>query len=126
MARKIAYWATTGLLALMSAFAAFSYLSGGKEAVEGFAALGYPQQLRVILGIAKGLGVIVLLAPGLRVAKEWAYAGFAFAWISATVAHTLAHDGHGYLPPILIALLIVSYVTRPESRRLTPAPVIAT
>jgi DoxX-like protein len=126
MARKIAYWASTGLLAAMSLFAAFAYLSGGSQAVEGFAHVGYPQQLRIILGIAKPLGAIALLIPGWPILKEWAYAGFTFAWISAFVAHCLAKDGgEAFMPLVLLALLIVSYVTRPADRRVGGKPVLA-
>jgi hypothetical protein len=117
MARKIAYWVSTGLLAALSLFAGFAYLSGSPQAVEGFAHVGYPQQLRIILGIAKPLGAIVLLVPGLPKLKEWAYAGFTFAWISAFVAHYLAKDGpKAFTPLILLGLLAISYVTRPASR----------
>lgn len=119
MARKVIYGFTTGLLAALSLFATFVYLSGSPQAVQGFAHAGYPQQLRVLLGIAKGLGAIVLLVPGLPVLKEWAYAGFTFAWIAACVAHYLAHDGTtAFIPLVLLALLFVSYFTRPEGRRL--------
>jgi uncharacterized membrane protein YphA (DoxX/SURF4 family) len=98
--------------------AAFGYLSGGPQSVEGFAHVGYPQQLRIILGIAKPLGAIVLLMPGLPRLKEWAYAGFTFAWISAFVAHYLANDGaKAFMPVILLAVLAVSYVTRPVNRQ---------
>lgn len=118
MAGKVAYWASTGLVALMSLFAAFAYLSGGPQVVEGFAHLGYPQQLRVLLGIAKLLGAITLIVPALPKLKEWAYAGFTFAWIAAMVAHYLAKDGaEAYAPLALLVLLFVSYVTRPASRR---------
>ena len=118
MARKIAYWACTGLVATLSLFAGYAYLSGSPQAVEGFAHVGYPQQLRIILGIAKLLGAITLLVPGVPKLKEWAYAGFTFAWISAIVAHYLAKDGPKALSPlVLLALLAVSYTTRPASRQ---------
>ena len=118
MARKIAYWVSTGLVAVMSLLAAFAYLSGSPQAVEGFARAGYPQQLRIILGIAKPLGAIALLVPGMPKLKEWAYAGFTFAWICAVIAHYLANDGaKTFAPVILLALLAVSYVTRPASRQ---------
>jgi hypothetical protein len=117
MGRKIAYWASTGLISAMSLFAAFAYLSGGAQAVEGFAHVGYPQQLRILLGIAKLLGAITLLVPGLPKLKEWAYAGFTFAWIAASVAHYLAKDGpKAFMPLVLLVLLAISYVTRPASR----------
>jgi uncharacterized membrane protein YphA (DoxX/SURF4 family) len=118
MARKIVYWATTVLVAAMGAFGAFAYLTGAPEAVEGFRHVGYPQQLRILLGMAKLLGAIVLVVPGFPTLKEWAYAGFMFAWIAATVAHYLAGDGAQSLMPVLnMVFLGVSYVTRPENRR---------
>jgi hypothetical protein len=118
MARKIIYWVCTGLLAAMSLFAAYAYLSGSSQAVQGFSHVGYPQQLRIILGIAKPLGAITLLVPGVAKLKEWAYAGFTFAWISAFVAHYLAKDGPAaFMPLVLLLLLIVSYVTRPISHQ---------
>ena len=114
MGRKVTYWITTGVLAALSLFAAFSYLSGNPQAVQGFAHVGYPQQLRVILGIAKLLGAIALVVPAFPILKEWAYAGFTFAWISAFVAHYLAKDGPvAFTPLILLALLFISYFTRP-------------
>jgi uncharacterized membrane protein YphA (DoxX/SURF4 family) len=118
MARKVAYWVTTGLIAAMSAFAAFAYLSGSPQAVTGFAHVGYPQQLRIILGIAKPLGAIVLLVPGFPKLKEWAYAGFTFAWIAAFIAHYLAGDGpRAFTPLILLVFLFISYGTRPATRQ---------
>ena len=118
MARNIAYWASTGIVAALSLFAAFSYLSGSQQAVAGFAHLGYPQQLRIILGVAKFLGVVALVVPGFVRLKEWAYAGFTFAWICAIVAHSLVHErSEAAMAGVLLVLLFVSYTTRPASRR---------
>jgi hypothetical protein len=118
MARKITYWVSTVLVAVPSLFAAFAYLSGSPQAVQGFAHVGYPQHLRIILGIAKPLGGIVLLVPGIVRIKEWAYAGFAIAWICAFVAHHLAGDGPtAFAPLVLLVLLVISYLTRPANRQ---------
>jgi hypothetical protein len=118
MSRKIAYWGATGLVTIVALFGAFSYLTTAPEAVENFRRVGYPQQLRVLLGIAKLAGAIVLLLPRLPTLKEWAYAGLTFTWIAATVAHYLADDGALTLMPVaLIGSLAVSYVTRPANRR---------
>jgi hypothetical protein len=118
MARKAIYWTTTVILAGLSAFAGFSYLTASPEAVAGFAHVGYPQQLRVILGVAKLAGAIALLVPGFPTLKEWAYAGFAFAWISAFVAHYLAGDGPAsFLPLGFLVFLGISYMTRPDRRQ---------
>jgi uncharacterized membrane protein len=82
--------------------------------------VGYPQQLRILLGIFKILGAITLLMPGLPLLKEWAYAGFTFTWIAAFVAHYLAKDGPiAYMPLFLLLLLAVSYLTRSATRRWT-------
>ena len=87
------------------------YLSGASVAVEGFNHLGYPQHLRIMLGIAKLVGTIALIVPGFRPLKEWAYAGFTFAWIVASIAHTLASDGIKAITPlVLLGFLIVSYL----------------
>ena len=126
MARKVIYWASTGLVAALSLFAGYAYLFGGQQAVQGFAHVGYPQQLRVLLGIAKPLGAITLLVPGWPKLKEWAYAGFTFAWIAATCAHYLANDGaEAFAPLVLLLLLAVSYVTRPANRVWGANPITA-
>jgi len=123
MARKIVYWTSTVIVALMLLFA-LSYLTGNEQVVSGFTRAGYPQHLRIVLGIAKPIAAIVLLLPGLALLKEWAYACVAFTWMMASIAHYSAGDGVQVLPLMLLALLIVSYFTRPSSRRLmlSPAP----
>ena len=118
MGRKITYWITTGLVAALCMFAGFSYLRGGPQVIQGFAHVGYPQQLRILLGIAKILGALALIIPSLPKLKEWAYAGFTFTWIAAFIAHYLAKDGAiAFVPLVLLVLLAVSYLTRSESRR---------
>lgn len=126
MVRKIAYWTTTVIVAVMLLFA-LSYLSGNQQVVSGFAKAGYPQHLRIILGVAKPAAAIVLLLPGGALLKEWAYAGAAFTWMMAVVAHYAAGDGAQTwsMPLVLLAFLIVSYATRPASRRLAPLPTSA-
>jgi hypothetical protein len=123
MVRKIVYWTSTGIVAVMLLFA-LSYLTGNPQVVSGFAKAGYPQHLRILLGMAKPVAAIVLLLPGLALLKEWAYAGAAFAWVMACVAHYSAGDGVQIwgIPLGLLVLLIISYVTRPASRRLAASP----
>ena len=119
MSRKqIAFWGATGLVAIEALYGAFTYLTAAPVAVERFEHVGYPQQLRVLLGIAKLAGAMVLLLPRRPTLKEWAYAGFTFTWVAATVAHYLAGDGPlSVLPVALIGVLAVSYVTRSAERR---------
>ena len=118
MARKIIYWTSTAILCL-ALFGSLSYLTGSAEVVAGFAKAGYPQHLRIVLGIAKPIAAIVLLLPGFALLKEWAYAGVTFALVMATISSHLSGEGvRAGLPVILLALLAVSYFTRPANRRL--------
>ena len=118
MMRNILYWGATGLVATEVLLAGFSYLTGAPQAVENFRHVGYPQQLRILLGIAKLSAAIVLLLPRLPTLKEWVYAGCTFMWIAAIVAHYLAGDGPlVLLPTALLGLLAVSYLTRSATRR---------
>jgi len=122
MARKIVYWISTVIVGLMLLFA-LSYLTGNEQVVSGFSKAGYPQHLRIVLGIAKPAAAIILLLPGFALLKEWAYAWAAFTWAMAFLAHYSAGDGVQVwsIPLVLLALLIVSYLTRPPSRRLALA-----
>jgi hypothetical protein len=119
MARKIAYWISTAL-ACLALLGSLTYLTGSKEIVESFAKAGYPQHLRIVLGIAKPIAAIVLLLPGFALLKEWAYAGVTFALVMATISAYSSGDGVKTwgLALLLLVLVAISYFTRPLSRRL--------
>jgi hypothetical protein len=119
MVRKIAYWGSTSIVAVTLLFA-LTYLTGNEQVVSGFTKAGYPQHLRIVLGIVKPVAAVVLLLPGFALLKEWAYAGATFAWVMAFISAYLTGDGPQVwiLPLGLLVLLAVSYVTRPPSRRL--------
>jgi hypothetical protein len=127
MARRIAYWCSTVLVAL-ALLGSLSYLTGSEQVVSGFARSGYPQHLRIVLGFAKPVAAIVLLLPGLPLLKEWAYAGATFALVMAYIAAYAIGDGPQVwaMPLALLALLAVSYVTRPASRRVVVVPLAGT
>ncbi len=65
MARKVIYWISTVIVAGML-LTALTYLTGNEQVVSGFNKAGYPQTLRIVLGIAKPAAAIVLLLPGWR------------------------------------------------------------
>jgi hypothetical protein len=128
MTRKLAYWISTAILAI-SLLGALTYLTGSEQVVSGFARAGYPQHLRIVLGIVKPLAAIVLLLPGLPLLKEWAYAGVTFAGVTFALvmafisAYTIGEGVQTWaMPPVLLALLVVSWLTRPASRRLARSP----
>ena len=119
MGRKIAYWTSTTIAGVML-FMSITYLTGNEQVVSGFAKAGYPQHLRIVLGVAKPAAAIVLLLPGLSLLKEWAYAGVTFAWVMAFISAYSSREGAQIwsMPLILLVILLISYVTRPASRRL--------
>jgi len=124
MARKIIYWGSTGL-ACLALFGSLTYLTGSEQVVSGFAKAGYPQYLRIILGIAKPVAAIVLLIPGFALLKEWAYAGVTFALCMATISAYVSEGGVKWIAPlVLLALLAVSYLIRPPNRRIAAGPKI--
>jgi DoxX-like family len=119
MTRKIAYWASTAIVAV-ALLGSLTYLTGSEQVVQGFAKAGYPQHLRIVLGIVKPVAAIVLLLPGLPLLKEWAYAGVTYALVMAVISAYTGGEGAQTwaMPAVLLALLLVSYVTRPAGRRL--------
>jgi hypothetical protein len=119
MARQITYWISTAIVAV-ALLMALSYLTGSEEVVSGFTKSGYPQHLRIVLGILKPAAALVLLLPGLALLKEWAYAGVTFALAMAFIsAYSVGEPLQIMIMPLaLLALLMVSYVTRPAGRRL--------
>jgi hypothetical protein len=120
MSPRIAYWGSTAVVALML-LTSLSYLTGSEQVVSGFAKAGYPQHLRIVLGLAKPVAAVVLLLPGLALLKEWAYAGVTFAWVMACISANASGEPLQIqiMPLILLTLLGISYATRPANRRLT-------
>ncbi len=109
--QKIAYWVVTGLVSLSMTGSAIMYLSGKPEMVAAFEHLGYPAYFRMLLGIAKLLGVVALWAPVPRTLREWAYAGFVINLVSAAVSHSAMGDPvmATVNPLIVLALMLTSH-----------------
>ena len=85
---KIIYWTSTSLAMLTGAFAGLLYLTGNPSITAAFTHLGFPDYFRIELGIAKIIGMIILLVPSVPAKiKEWAYAGFGITFLSAIAAH---------------------------------------
>lgn len=110
---KIVYWIATSLFVLFEGvMPALTFNS--QLAIDGIHHLGYPDYFRVLLTVFKVLGALVLILPFAKGAiKEWAYAGFTFNLISATVSHCVIDglNGQSFLPLIVLAVLATSYFT---------------
>jgi uncharacterized membrane protein YphA (DoxX/SURF4 family) len=119
--QTIAYWLTTLMGPASFVIGGTLYLTGDPQALAAFEHLGYPAYFAYILGIAKLLGAITVVLPGLPLLKEWAYAGFFFTLIGAAASHALAGDSflaHSVPPLFFLALTLASWALRPDSRRL--------
>jgi DoxX-like family len=118
--KVVAYWVCTVVIAVCIGAGGVAQALRVPQNVEGMMALGYPLHFIVLLGVWKVLGAVTLLAPGLRLVKEWAYAGI-FIDLSGAMVATAANEGgafHVLAPLVLIGFLAASWALRPESRRL--------
>ena len=116
---KIIYWIATIFLAV-------GMLAGGLQQllqVGGYVAivthLGYPKYFMSIIGLWKILGVITILVPGVRILKEWAYAGFFFVMSGAVISHLAMGETIKEIYPSLTLLImtLISWYFRPAGRK---------
>jgi len=81
--KLIIYWVATGLMAFGMLASGIQQVLQTKQMVDIIVHLGYPLYFMTILGIWKIMGVIVILIPGFKLVKEWAYAGLLFTMTGA-------------------------------------------
>jgi len=109
---KITFWIATSIIAVLEGVMP-ALTSQTKLAKEGIRHLGYPEYFGNALIIFKLLGVIALVIPQIpKRVKEWAYAGFAFNFVFATISHGAVDgiNGQTFFPLIVFAILAVSYI----------------
>lgn len=87
--KKNWYWVAKVFIIVFMLFTAYmSFIN--KEA---FHDMGFPDYLRIQITVAKLLGVVALLVPGIPLRlKEWVYAGFVITMVSALIAHIVHKD----------------------------------
>jgi hypothetical protein len=97
------YWIFTILFAALMAFSAIGGIKPSEDAIKLLHdALGYPVYFIRFISIAKLLGIIAILIPGLNKIKEWAYAGLFFDLAGAIYSNIAV----GGVDPRLTFLLI--------------------
>ena len=108
---KITYWVLNILFCLFHIMDAIGGLSKVKAGVDAMNAMGYPLYLMPFLSVLKLLGVIALLQDKFKTIKEWAFAGFAFTLIGATVSHAAINDKVAFIimPVVFLAILFALY-----------------
>ncbi|KJD32716.1 membrane protein [Tamlana sedimentorum] len=107
---KIIYYISTGLLTAIMLFSASMYFFKHDAISEAFKHFGYPTYIIYPYATLKLLGLIAIWSPKFKVLKEWAYAGYFFAFILAFFAHVMVNDGQQGTAIIAFVALIVSYI----------------
>ncbi len=120
MSSRFVYWASTGIFGLVFTVGGAANVLGFEEPAQGLRHLGFPAYLGLFLGAAQLFAVGAVLAPGLPLLKEWAYAGLCFLLMGAAYAHLRSGDP---LEAIVLPLFVwgagaCSYLSRPPERRL--------
>lgn len=109
---KITYWTCTSLIFIMEGVIP-ALTSQSDLAKEGIHHLQYPSYFGNVLVVFKILGTLALLFPMVpKRIKEWAYAGFTFNFLFASISHG-AIDGiniQTFMPLIILGILWGSYV----------------
>ena len=109
---KIIYWTATTIIALFEGVMP-ALTSQTELAKEGIRHLGYPEYFGNALIVFKILGVLALVISQVpKRIKEWAYAGFAFDFIFATISHGTV-DGiniQTFFPLVVFGILATSYI----------------
>jgi hypothetical protein len=75
--------------------------------------LGYPEYFSTALMVFKVLGVLAIVIPQVpKRFKEWAYAGFIFDFLFASISHAAVDgiNGETFAPIVALGILMVSYV----------------
>ena len=92
---NILYWVFTILFAALMIFSSYASILVNEDAKKLIHdQLGFPVYFIPFTGYAKLIGAIVILIPGLKTIKEWAYAGlffdlFAVVYSSIALAGTV-------------------------------------
>lgn len=109
---KIIFWTATIIIFLMEGVMP-AFTSQTELAKEGIRHLGYPEYFGNALVVFKVLGAMILVIPKIpKRLKEWAYAGFTFDFIFASISHA-AVDGFTFqtiFPLIILSILMISYI----------------
>ena len=109
---KIIYWIATIIIGLFEGIIP-ALTSQTELAMEGIKHLGYPEYFGTALVTFKIMGVLALVIPQIpKRVKEWAYAGFTFNFIFATISHGVV-DGinvQTFFPLVILGILTISYL----------------
>ncbi|WP_264524074.1 DoxX family protein [Flavobacterium sp. N502536] len=108
---KILFWTTTIIIFIMEGIIP-ALTSQTELAKQGISHMQYPAYFGNALVVFKVIGALTVIIPQApKFAKEWAYTGFGFVFIFASISH-FAVDGFGFqaiLPLVFLGILVISY-----------------
>lgn len=117
----VAYWIFTVLVAFGMLGSGIAQVLHDKAMIDLITPLGYPVYFLTIIGIWKILAAIVIVIPGYKLIKEWAYAGLFFVMTGAVFSHIAVGDTMASIPALFqTAFIVLSWYFRPTDRRIVP------
>lgn len=113
--KPVLYWLSKGFISFFMLFSAYYSFSHAAD----FRQLGFPDYFRIELSVAKVIGALLLFVPAVSWRmREWIYAGFIIAMLSAFIAHVYNHDPLSRILFVAVDLLLVTtcmwYVSKKE------------
>jgi len=105
------YWVPTILVVLNAVVGGLFDAIRTREALDVFRHLGYPDYFATLLGVAKVLGGVALVAPIPLTVREWAYAGLTFDVIAAVLSIVAVGDpvANTIVPLLFLVLTVASF-----------------
>lgn len=123
---NILYWVFTILFAALMIFSSYGSILMNEDAKKLIhEQLGYPEYFIPFTGWAKLIGSIIILIPGLKTIKEWAYAGLFFdlaAVVYSSIALAKTVDPMMLFMLVWIVPGILSYIFWKKKMKLETSP----
>lgn len=107
--KKVAYWASTGIILFLLAWAAASYHVIHETQAGFFKAFGYPTYLVYPLAYLKITAILVIVSHRYNDLRDMVYAAYFLNMILALVGHVLYGDFFGHAVVGLVSIP-VSYL----------------
>ncbi|MEW9698418.1 DoxX family protein [Paenibacillus sp. SI8] len=104
----ITYWVITVCTLIGFSLSAVNEIAQSpKTFIETTQLLGYPAYFLTLLGVAKLIGIIVLLVPKYYRLKEWAYAGFTIDCIAAFWSENAVGNPMGSIKSVVVFMFVM-------------------
>jgi len=107
---QIIYYVATGLLTVLMLYSVSMYFLKHEDVSQMFTNFGYPTYIIYPYAVTKLLGLFAIWNTNFKIIKEWAYAGFFFAFVLAFFAHYMIGDGEQIGALVALILLMTSYI----------------